>query len=349
MAPSGTSLPVLMFSCFRLRVEQVRHGGCFNMWGERTGAAREWALSWGPPPTSNASMIATLDCGMKVLTWHPEYAGRYWSAPRAMRPTATGDAVLQTHDELIGTGGVGHEATPPFVLRTLYGGHRHVRVVATLRNPVDRIETAFWCAPYTLQHRPPPNAAPNVPPPATRRFHKQFWAQFSPTAAGFDAYAAEQVREFSRCEGTHGTRRCAFLFERLGPAQASAFWHCNQIIRGLYEPFVADWHAALGPTSLLVLRVESILDAPVTTARRLQHFLGLSERFQLGVAGDHAPLGYTARHAASLNVSCCGGVRGAPEPMWRSTRALLENFYAPHNRKLAARLGDAGFLRWVEE
>ena len=43
-------------------------------------------------------------------------------------------------------------------------------------------------------------------------------------------------------------RRCAHLFELLGQKQSDVFFHADQIIRGLYAPFVVDWHAALGST-----------------------------------------------------------------------------------------------------
>ena len=52
-------------------------------------------------------------------------------------------------------------------------------------------------------------------------------------------------------------------------------WHCNQIIRGLYEPFVADWWAAFGAESILVGRVEDWLDRPAEASARLHTFLGM--------------------------------------------------------------------------
>jgi hypothetical protein len=190
----------------------VRERGCFNLWGTSDAGAAEWVRSWGGPPANTTALLATTACSAKVLTWHPEYAGRFWSAAtqrfEQCRHNASGACdPLVAHEEVIGSGGVGQEATPPFVLRTLYGG-AHIRLIATLRSPVDRLETAFW-------------------------FHKQFWSVKGPTAHGLHTYASEQVAAFRACMRDHGARRCAFLFERLGPAQAQAFWHCNQIIRGL--------------------------------------------------------------------------------------------------------------------
>ena len=56
-------------------------------------------------------------------------------------------------------------------------------------------------------------------------------------------------------------RRCAFLFEYLGEAESDVFFHCDQIIRGLYEPFVRDWVGAFGNRSLAI-RAEDLLVTP---------------------------------------------------------------------------------------
>ena len=78
---------------------------------------------------------------------------------------------------------------------------------------------------------------------------------------------AEQTKAFDECGATHGSRRCAFLFELLEAKYGDIFFHCDQIIRGVYEPFMRDWHAALGD-GLLVLRVEDLLDSPAQSASR---------------------------------------------------------------------------------
>ena len=301
--------------------------GCFNLWRHGADGGTKWVQAWGPPAPvagSNTSMLrVTLDCAAKLLTWHPEYAGRYWYAAadayEQCKAAATATLVqcdpLHAHNQTIGNEGCGREATPPFILRALYG--HHVRVVLALRNPIDRLETAFW-------------------------FHKQFWSVKTPTAAGLHAYATEQVAGFRSCQAAHGKRRCAFLFERLGAAQQAVFWHCNQLIRGLYAPFVAEWKAAFESRSL-VIRVEDLLDSPQATGTRLQVFLGLVSKtaWVPAVAGR----AYTAAHAASLNVSCCGGGRGEPQPMLPATRQLLDEFYRPFNVELSAILQDPLFDR----
>ena len=52
---------------------------------------------------------------------------------------------------------------------------------------------------------------------------------------------------------------------------------------------------------------------------------------------------YAEAHAASLQGSSRGS-RAAVAPMLNSTRHRLQTFYAPHNRRLAALLGDQRFL-----
>ena len=128
----------------------------------------------------------------------------------------------------------------------------------------------------------------------------------------------------------------------------SVAWAGDQIIRGLYEPFIAEWHAAFAAdsivgegvndgkassarrrSSLLVLRVEDMLDKPAQTRDKLQAFLGFgsssggsdgnsnsnSSSGSSESSGPPMTRSYAASHAASLNVSCCGGGRGPPEPM----------------------------------
>lgn len=87
-----------------------------------------------------------------------------------------------------------------------------------------------------------------------------------------------------------------------------------------------DWHAAFGASNLLVLRVEDLLDTPEQSRDTILRFIGLR-----GPAAGPASRGYAAVHAASLNAS-------SAMPMRRDTRALLEKFYRPHNRRLASML-----------
>ena len=39
---------------------------------------------------------------------------------------------------------------------------------------------------------------------------------------------AEQTKAFDECGATHGSRRCAFLFELLEAKYGDIFFHCDQ-------------------------------------------------------------------------------------------------------------------------
>eukprot|EP00965_Chrysotila_dentata_P249618 6208986-Pleurochrysis_carterae.AAC.2 len=218
----------------------VRNGGCFDDWADDQGAA-DWVTKWGGPPPNDGLILAHCN---KLLTWYPAFAGRYTSAwgksygPCKERELHNGPGdyyqsrmwpicrkgALAAHDEAMGTGGTGHEATPPFVMAAQYGPR--VRVISALRNPVDRLETSFW-------------------------IHRHYQSHYGRSPQGLHAYIREQTEAFDRCSSAYSTRRCAFLFELLEPQFSDVFFHCDQIIRGLYEPFVRDWHGALGSTGLL--------------------------------------------------------------------------------------------------
>ena len=95
---------------------------------------------------------------------------------------------LAAHDAAIGNLGAGREATPPFVMRALYGSR--VRIISAIRNPVDRLETSFWAHPHYLSH-------------------------YGSNPAGLHAFVSEQLAAFESCARAHTVRRCAFLFELL--------------------------------------------------------------------------------------------------------------------------------------
>lgn len=303
------------------RVEVRGGGGCFDDWKD-DGGGGSWTTSFGAAPANGKLMLAHCN---KLLTWYPAFAGRYTSAwgkfygpckEREVRNCEAGKCdyystamwqkcrpgALRAHDAAIGTNGTGHEATPPFVMRALYGPR--VRIVSAIRNPTDRLETSFW------MHRHYPN-------------------HYGASPEGLHKYVVEQTAAFDGCAATHGARRCAYLFELLDKQHSDVFFHCDQLIRGLYEPFVADWHAAFGAAGLLVLPVEDLLDRPDESRAKLLSFAGLA-----GSARALPPArGYAAMHAGSLNASHA-------QPMLDKTRELLEAFYRSHNQRLALLLGE---------
>lgn len=306
------------------KLDTSHDGSCFDDWGDDSGGGK-WAQQWGSAPAAGTLKVATCN---KLLGWYPAFAGRYTSAwgkeygvckerevhkpgdyyTQRMWPICR-PAAMRAHDAAMGSGGVGQEATPPFVMRTLYGQGR-AKVISALRHPVDRLETSFWV-------------------------HVHYPKKYGVSPAGLHAYVAEQTRAFDECGGTHGSRRCAFLFELLEAKYGDIFFHCDQIIRGVYEPFMRDWHAALGE-GLLVLRVEDLLDSPAQSRRRLLDFLGLPAVDGAALPAPEAS--YAVLHARSLRAA-------KAHAMLPATRVLAERFYAPHNEALAKLLGDPG-LAW---
>ena len=252
----------------KLKAIETRTGlGCFDDWGENDDGGRKWVSSFGkPPPTDTVIMT---HCN-KLLTWYPAFAGRYTSAwGKAYGPCKTTEMAnlpkgvdyyatkmwqvcrpraLAAHDKARGTGGAGKEATPPVVMKNVYG--TRVRVISALRSPVDRLETSFWG-------------------------HRHYPIHYPPEKGGLRSYIAEQGAAFNDCAATHGSRRCAHLVELLGEKYAAIFFHADQLIRGLYEPFIVDWHAAFGAESFLAVKVEALLDQPRETRAKVLEFLGL--------------------------------------------------------------------------
>ena len=177
-------------------------------------------------------------------------------------------------------------------------------------NPTERLETSYW-------------------------LHPHYPREYGATADGLDAYVVKHLAAFRSCEATHGTRRCAFLFENLERSlNTRTFFACDQVIRGIYWPFLVDWRAAFG-SGLLVLRAEEMMDAPSIHRPRLLTFLGLSHQPPPGSDVSDGPPNYAAMHAASLKSY-------SAKPMHNHTRQALDAFFAPHNRKLADLLGWEG-------
>lgn len=84
-------------------------------------------------------------------------------------------------------------------------------------------------------------------------------------------------------------------------------------------------------------------DEPQRAQKRVLRFLGLPSPAR----GSAPAAEYAEAHAASLQGSS-RGARAEVAPMLNATRHRLQTFYAPHNRRLAALLGDQRFL-WGAE
>eukprot|EP00756_Hemistasia_phaeocysticola_P022232 Hpha_TRINITY_DN15820_c1_g5::TRINITY_DN15820_c1_g5_i1::g.187133::m.187133 len=137
----------------------------------------------------------------------------------------------------------------PWLLRGVQGTER-IRLVAILREPVQRLHAAFW-------------------------HYDHYQRRHNATPDGFVAYVDEQIAGFQMCRSFGFTaRRCALEFESLAPRLEGIFFHCDQLIRGLYSIFMQDWIAAfpLG-TRLWVERSEDLWADGEGVARRIAQFL----------------------------------------------------------------------------
>ena len=315
---------------------------CFNEWDSSPQSAGRWFGGWGVRPSSERQLVQ--QC-VHELSFYPAYPngylrdflaaywpckarevetlkargkdeGAYYGGDGPMWRTCRPEA-LAKHDAGVGTGGVGHEVTPPFVMRAVYGS-RSPTLIALLRNPVDRLETSFWC-----------------------REHSHYVTHYGASADGFHKFAVEGVDGFRACERRHSTRRCALLFEMLEKEMADVFFHADQVIRGIYHPFVAEWKAAF-PSTLIVIRTEDLMDDPTPTKARLFSALGLqppdtADPLARGSEAGLAPSkSYAEMHARSVR----GGTPNRAVPMHQHTREMLISFYHPYNARLAALLND---------
>jgi len=222
-------LQPLMAAHDKLKMHDKLGATCFNDWGEDPAGPERWFGGWGVRPEADRMLVQ--QC-VHLLSFYPAYPNGYLNAfLKAYWPCKTEEVAklkaggkeegdyyggamwatcrpraLAAHDQAIGTGGIGHELTPPFVMRTVYGdGGKHTpRLVALLRSPTDRIETSFWA-------------------------HPHYPLRYGADADGFERYVDEQTKGFAACEARHGVRRCAFLFEMLAKEHADVFFHADQV------------------------------------------------------------------------------------------------------------------------
>jgi len=154
-------------------------------------------------------------------------------------------------------------------------------------------------------------------------------------AAGFGGYFGNQSAAWHSCASRHGVRPCALRFEGHGPEQADVYYHCDQLIKGMYSAFLPEWQAYFAPERLLVLPSSEHFARPMRSTRLVWRWLGLREASQQEEAdarrvkeGDELKQ-TVLRHGE------------APAHHSRAVRA----FYAPFNRDLAEALDDRRFYR----
>ena len=188
------------------------------------------------------------------------------------------------------------------------------KLIALLREPSERLWVAFW-------------------------EYGQYPARYGKSHDGFRYYFGNQSAAFDTCVNTNGRgrRKCALRFEGYGAAEADVYYHADQLVKGMYAVYLAEWQAALGRENLLILRTEDQIAHPMRTLKRVVSHLRLrpmrDEELRKARAVEVADEAEKVREA-----------HGTMEP---GVRAAVRAFYEPFNKALARQLGDPGFL-WPE-
>ncbi|GFH11325.1 sulfotransferase [Haematococcus lacustris] len=196
----------------------------------------------------------------------------------------------------------------PLIMRALYMT-RPPRLVALLRNPLDRLHSAYYGYPH-------------------------YHGKFGDNPEGFLAYVQDLVGAFKNCSSLHGDLACTLRFETLGMEQEKVYFHVDQLLRGMYSVYVETW-LRFFPDSLLLLKSEDFFGAGATKVlQQVQRHAGLEPW-----SDEEA-----AQKLAAVTVP--KHVKG--RPMLPAARQLLTDFYRPHIQRLAEITGRGDYLDWLK-
>ena len=295
------------------------------VWGEAAGGSFTFTWSHTHSLLHDAWYANTTACWAQGPEWQGDHYARCF-APALQRQ--------REHDESIGAGSHG-EFQIPWVMRAAHGDK--IRLLALLRNPVERAHSAYW---YWPQYRRLPGGA---------------------TPEGFLAYLQLALPPLQHCIAAHGLYACAVRFEALDMRYEGVFYHADQLLKGLYVAYLPAWIAAFGKERILIGRSEDYFQRPRPVLEAAFPFLGLRDPSEAewdailaapvavlpgsehgpgpcGTCGDFSLLNTRAQLGGS------GRVTRIQAPMLPEARRLLEQFYAPYNQQLADILGDDAFL-----
>jgi len=195
----------------------------------------------------------------------------------------------------------------PMLMRAVYGA-RTPKFVFLLRNPVDRIFSAFFGL-------------------------KSMWERYGNSSQGFQKFVAEQVGALRACASNHTEVACALYFESLSMREEKVFFHCDQLFRGMYAVYLNIWFRYFPREQFLIINSQDYFDSPRNTTRRVLNFLGLPD------PPDEAT--WAAMEAAGPRQSGLAG-----REMVHGARRILSKLYRKHNEELAKLLGDERYLQW---
>ena len=233
--------------------------------------------------------------------------------------------------------------TVPLLMRAAYGAARLPKLVVVLREPSERLHSAFWAhAHYRARYGATPDgylAFVRDQAGALRRCVDRQRAARRPAVAAAAAAAVRRLGGGKAAAAAEAAalRRCALLFESLSHEEERVFFHADQVLRGLYDVFLEDWLALWPPGRVLVVLSEDWFERPRATLARVTAFLGLPG----DVARDDAlwrAMAAAERHRAPV------GSLIAPLP---EAQRLADGLYAPHVRALGRLLGLGDVSPWA--
>lgn len=315
-------------------IKGVSNDKCFQTWTDDKGG-RRWLRQAAPAGfDARRQLLAALGC-VTMLTFYPGFAGRfhkfwekvYWPCKakcvrekaceksyyqREMWPCK--QAALAAHDRAVllptTASTPALNVTPPYLLRAFYGAR--LKLLACVRSPIDRLRHAF----YT---------------------HPHYAKRYGQGAAGLHAYVMEQRAGWQACVRSYGAKRCAIHFEQLGAAQDGVFFHADQLIRGMYAPFVADFLGAFPESQLLVVRTEDFIDKRQPLLNRIWRHLGVEPLdFE---NGSVPPALVRVQRRLPTDYWTWTKQKG---PILPETTLVLKELYRPFNQELRAMLAKEG-------
>ena len=316
-------------------ISNVGNDRCFQHWSNDRGG-RTWLQQPAPRGFDpQRHLMAAFGC-VTQQAFYPGFAGRfhraweakYWPCKAACmadpkcaphyfekRVWRCKARALAAHDRatrLAATSDApGLNVTPPHFMRAFYGGAR-VKLITIIRAPVDRVRHAFYQ-------------------------HVHYRKKYGADAAGLHAYAAEQANGWYACARTHGSRRCAIHFEQLGADPNDVFFHCDQLIRSMYAPFLREWLSAFPDGRLMIVRTEDLLTMRRLTLSRVWRHLGVAP---LAFDGN-APLPPRLERAEARLPADYIEWTQRQGPITAATTELLQALFRPFNRELRDMLAAA--------
>lgn len=263
----------------------------------------------------------------------------------------------------------------PWLMRSVHG--LRLRFVVLLREQSARLASAFWFWPQ-YRRRYGATAA------GLHRFTAEMAAAFDQCLRSVGAVYAHALRSGGREAARAASRRgytsqqvgllppaaegypeedvllaCAHQFESLSLENERTYYHADQHIKSLYQAFVPQLVATFGRDAVHIDRTEDYVRDPEGVLRTVHKHLGLAtlreaqweavlrEPVARLRGSDNAT--YWADKAVINRVSTHTG--GPPTrvqvPMLPKTAALLQQWFAPYNARLAWYLGDERFT-WTD-